>query len=382
MRSEPISVNPKILTWARSRAGLDTVSLARKLSVSSEKLEKWEAGEVAPTFRQAQKFAHHTSIPLGYLFLDNPPAESFPVADFRTVGSEYHNRMSPELVDTVKIILQRQEWYRDYLIDNGSERLSFVKSVTIDEPVEQVVGVIRKLLDVPKIPTSGTHDDFYRKLISKIEDVGVLVMRGSFVGNSRNKKLNVEEFRGIAVSDEFAPVIFINENDSLGAKIFTLLHEFAHILLGESGISDIEKDNHRKSEKFCNAVAAEFLCPEISFKQLWNEKESLEQNLTLLAKNYRVSKWVIARRALDFKIINNLEYTKFINNSIEQFKEQNKKEGGKISFYKVQPGRVSKKFTNAVLSETLSGRMLLRDASFLIGIRPEKIQVFARKVGF
>lgn len=186
-----------------------------------------------------------------------------------------------------------------------------------------------------KIPTSGTHDDFYRKLISKIEDVGVLVMRGSFVGNSRNKKLNVEEFRGIAVSDEFAPVIFINENDSLGAKIFTLLHEFAHILLGESGISDIEKDNHRKSEKFCNAVAAEFLCPEISFKQLWNEKESLEQNLTLLAKNYRVSKWVIARRALDFKIINNLEYTKFINNSIEQFKEQNKKEGGKISFYKV-----------------------------------------------
>ena len=376
-----IQVNPEVLTWARSRAGLDSVSLARKLQISQEKLEKWEAGEEFPTFKQAQKFAHRTFIPFGYLFLDAPPEESLPIADFRTLGSGYRDKMSPELADTVKIIRQRQEWYREYLIENGAGKCSFVRSVTIEEPVKETVNKIRNLLNIQASPTSGTYEDFYRTLISRIEDAGVLVIRGSFVGNNTHRKFNVEEFRGIAISDEFAPVIFINENDSLGARIFTLLHEFAHILLGESGISDIRRENHRKSEKFCNAVAAEFLCPEISFRQFWKEDESFEQNLALLAKTFRVSQWVVARRALDLGFIKDPIYIKFINDSIEQFKKQDKKEI-KLPYYQTLSGRVSRKFTMAILSEALSGRMLLRDASFLIGVPPERISVLAGKVGF
>ncbi len=380
MKATTIRINPSILTWARSRAELDLLSLAQKLKVSEDVLEKWEAGIENPTFKQAQNFAHHTFIPLGYLFLDSPPEEKLPITDFRTVDSTYHQKMSPDLIDTIKIILQRQEWYRDYMIENGFEKLSFIGTINLNMTVKNTVDQIRKLLELQNVPTKGTFDDYFRTLVSRIENIGVLVMRGSVVGNSKNRKLNVEEFRGIALADTFAPVIFINENDSLGARIFTLLHEFTHILLGESGVSDIDRRNHRNSEKFCNAVAAEFLCPETVYKKLWNDNESLEQNLSLLAKKFRVSKWVIARRALDFNFINEDTYNEFIRKSIEEFNNLKKKDIA-ISFYNLQPGRVSKKFAGAVVSEALSGRMLLRDASMLIGIKPEKMHVFARKAG-
>ena len=110
-------INPAMLTWARERAQLSLDVLAKKIKVSAEKLQNWETGEKPPTFRQAQYFAKVTHIPFGYLFLEQPPVEEFPIPDLRAVDGVVPQQPSSELRDIVVLMTQRMDWYRDYLLE-------------------------------------------------------------------------------------------------------------------------------------------------------------------------------------------------------------------------------------------------------------------------
>ncbi len=370
-------VNPSLMSWSRRRAGLTEADVAQSLPVKEEKVLAWEAGESSPTFRQAQQWASLAHIPFGYLFLQEPPKDQLPLPDLRTVSSTPPGKPSVDLLDTVRDVLRKQEWYLEYLKGAESTPLPFVGKFSATSRIADVVADIRYTIGHSESDTRVQSDEYLRQLIAGADDAGIMVMRSGTVAGNTHRKLDVGEFRGFAISDKFAPVVFINLADAPAARIFTLLHELAHIWIGSSGISSVAPTNSRKEEIFCNAVAGEFLVPQAKLTQLWPVATDLTQVLAKLSSHFCVSKLVIARRACDLGFISRDEYNTYYVDELNAYRAH-KGSGG--SYYRTAAARNSKRFSQAVLSETLSGRLLLRDAGKLLGMQPAKIKTFAEKV--
>lgn len=374
--AEQALINPRIISWARERAGLSEDSLAKKLSIKdTKKILEWEAGEAKPTFRQAQKIASATNIPFGYLFLIDPPQESLPIPDLRTVGNKHHEELSIEVKDIIKQVIAKQEWYKDYLIKLEAPRLAFIGKFSTKDSINEVVQDIRTTINV-EIPTKGSWEDYYKNLIKGAENARILVMRSGIVGNNTRRKLQVSELRGFAISDDIAPVIFINSSDAPTARLFTFIHELAHLWIGKSGISDLSP-SHLEEEKFCNSVAGEFLVPKKYFFKLWKPEERLISNLTNISSALHVSKLVVAKRALDCNVIDASTYWAYYHKELNDFRNI---KGGQGDFNTNAGAKNSRLFSSAVVAEALSGRMLLRDAGNLLGVQPSNIRTYARKL--
>ncbi len=368
-------INPKILTWARARAGFSEDLLAHKANVAIEKVIAWENGTDKPTFIQAQKLANAMHTPFGYFFLSEPPYEKLLIPDLRTVGSRAIREVSPELREIVKDITLKQEWYKEYLKAQGEKDLPFVASFKSSDRVTDVVQDIKRTLNI-NLPIEGSWDDYQKKIISAAENAGILVMRSGVVANNNKRKINVNEVRGFAISDPMAPVIYINSSDAPPARLFTLIHELAHIWIGSSGISDIT-NHHSKEESFCNQVAGEFLVPKKEFNETWNFDQAFDENLRAIAVKFHVSTLVAAKRAFDLNVITKEMYNQFYEEAITKFK--NTKSGGG-SYYSTVKAKNGALLSNAVVTEALSGRLLLRDAGRLLNIQPSKITTFASKL--
>jgi Zn-dependent peptidase ImmA (M78 family)/DNA-binding XRE family transcriptional regulator len=367
-------INPTILTWSRQRAGLSTQQLARKLPVKLESIERWESGETRPTFLQAQKWASIAHIPFGFLFLPQPPVEKLPLPDLRTVGGAAPESPSLNLLDTVKDSIRKQEWYIDYLRDNERAPLLFVGRYTHRSPLKAVVKDMRLTLGVNPEASRLDYESYSRALIKAAESIGVLVMRSGIALGNTHRKLEVGEFRGFAISNEYAPVVFVNSSDAPTARLFTLIHELAHIWIGSSGVSDGNSAAGREEEQFCNAVAGEFLAPEEQFRPRWNAEVSWEENLAPLSTRFHISKLAIGRRALDLGLITQPQYSEYYRRDLKAFQD---KQGGAGNYYTNTAAKNSSRLSKAVLNEALSGRLLLRDAGRLLGVQPAKLRKLA-----
>ncbi|MFI3123259.1 MAG: ImmA/IrrE family metallo-endopeptidase, partial [Methylococcales bacterium] len=218
------------------------------------------------------------------------------------------------------------------------------------------------------------YEDFFNLLSERAENIGILVFRNGIVKTNTHRCLSVSEFRGFAIADSYAPVIFINGKDSDAAWMFTFAHELAHIWLGESGVSDIpDKQNvvDQKLEQYCNQIAAEFLTPTKQFLREWDRLP--EPKIEALAKEFKVSQWVIARRALNLRKISWDEYVAKIN---DNKKRQPAKSGG--NFYLSVPIRNSKRITRAIINTAMSGNMMLREAASLLNMKPDVVMKMGR----
>ncbi|QAY89721.1 ImmA/IrrE family metallo-endopeptidase [Pseudomonas sp. ACM7] len=370
-------VNPSLLTWSRERAGLSTEQVAKKLPVKPDRVEEWEAGETKPTFLQAQKWASLAHVPFGFLFLQQPPVEQLPLPDLRTVGGVAPQRPSLELLDTVRDSIRKQDWYLEYLQHQEHQPLVFVGRFNSRSQVAEVVDDIRRILGVNPDVARLDYDKYSRALIEAAEAAGILVMRSGIALGNTHRKLEVSEFRGFAISNAYVPVVFVNSSDAPTARLFTLLHELAHIWIGSSGVSDGNTANGRDEERFCNAVAGEFLAPEAQFRALWNADVNWEDNLAPLATRFHISKLAIGRRALDLGYINQAQYSAYYRIILKAFQD---KEGGAGDYYRNSTAKNSPRLSKAVLTEAMSGRMLLRDAGHLLGVQPAKLRTLASKI--
>jgi Zn-dependent peptidase ImmA (M78 family)/transcriptional regulator with XRE-family HTH domain len=372
-------INAQMLGWARMRSGIALADFAQKCHVDIDRLLAWESGQTALTFSQAMHYAEKAHIPFGYLFLSTPPEDGLPIPDLRTLDGQGVQHPSAELLDLIKLMLQRQEWYKDYLKQHLSESNPLVGRFGVSDGVSAIVQDMRKHLNIGEHPERGHWEDYYRDLVKRIEALGILVMRQAWLGHF-SRPLKIEEFRGFAIVDDLAPMIFINHADAMGARLFTLIHELCHIWIGQSGLSDGSTRTQRQDEVLCNAVAAELLVPEQEFRTLWNDQfESWQANLPALEAHFHVSTWVLARRALTLDFITHEEYGLFIGAKVKAHKN---KEGSGPSYYAMKKAQISMAFSKAVVMEALSGQLLLREASALLGgIKPDKIAHFARELG-
>lgn len=370
-------INPAILSWSRQRAGLSEVQVAKGLMVKLERLKEWEGGQSLPSFNQAQKWAVIVQVPFGYLFLTVPPPEHLPLPDLRTVGGVFPDKPSLNLMDTVRDVLRKQDWYLEYLQDHEHSPLAFVGSFNSRSPIKEVVADIRRVLGVTDAFARMGYEDYVRALVSGAEEAGILVMRSGVALGNTHRKLDVSEFRGFAISNPMAPVVFINSADAPTARLFTLMHELAHIWIGSTGVSDGCSQSARQEEAFCNAVAGEFLAPEVVFRAHWDSDVHWEENLGTLAGRFRVSALVISRRALDLGYISNDQYGAYYRRILQEYRD---KDGSGGDYYRTAFIRNSTRLSKAVLAEAQSGRILLRDAGKLLGVQPAKLKTYGMKL--
>jgi len=371
-----VEVKPELLRWARERAGFALEVLARAFP----QIAAWERGEVLPTLKQIERFANATHTPIGYLFLPKPPIEHVPIPDFRTVKNEHVQRPTPDLLDTVYICQQRQEWYRDFARSTGEDALSFVHSVTLKSDIVATAANIRRKLgfEIEERRKMATWTDALRRFIEQADTIGVLVMVNGVVGNNNRRILDPEEFRGFALSDDLAPLVFINGADTKAAQMFTLAHELAHVWLGESALSDVEpvSSPSHEVEVWCNRVAAEVLVPLAILKAEYRKSNDLTVETERLARHFKVSTLVILRRIHDAGGLTQQQLWKAYHEELKRLRALPKGSGG--DFYLTQSARVSKRFARALVTSALEGQTLHRDAFRLLGF--SKLETF-RELG-
>jgi len=361
-----VEVKPELLRWARERSGIDSDALARRFP----QLEDWENGKALPTLRQLEQFAKVTHAPVGYLFLQEPPIELVPIPDFRTVANVHIDHPSPDLLDTVYLCQQRQDWYRDYARSVGEAPLVFVGSASLTSDIEATAAGIRSALgfDVEERRQLPTWTEALRRFIEQADALGVLVMVSGVVGSNNRRKLDPDEFRGFALSDDHAPLVFVNGTDTKAAQMFTLAHELAHIWLGQSALSDIgpiSVPSHRV-EAWCNQVAAELLVPLIILRDEYRRGEELRGALDRLARRFKVSTLVILRRIFDAGGLTRDRLRQAYEEELTRLREMPRGGGG--DFYLTQAARVGKRFARALVVSTLEGQTLHRDAFRLLGL--------------
>ncbi len=376
-----VPVNPNMLRWARERAGQDLENLQKKFP----KIAEWERGESRPTLKQLERFARAVHVSFGLLFLDTPPEESLPLPDFRTLPGP-RQRPSPDLLDTIYLCEQRQEWYRNYVRSLGESPVAFVGAATLRDKPQEIAAKIRDLLgfDVEARRKMPSWEQALRVFIEQAEDSGILVMRSGVVGNNPHRKLNPEEFRGFAISDTFAPLIFINGADTKAAQMFTLAHEIGHLWLGQSGVSDASPTvfPEERQERWCNQVAAELLVPTATLQAHYRPQADLPKEIRRLARIFKVSTLVVLRRIFDTGALEKEIFWNVYQADADRLRNLASRGTGGGDFYRTLNARISKRFAEAVVLSTLEGQTLFRDAFQMLGVRKqETFDKFAHSLG-
>jgi len=369
-----LSISRPVLEWAADRLGTTVSGLAEDFAAPS-RAERFVRGELTTT--QAVALAKKTGIPFGFLFLNEPPKlERREIPDLRqTPSAEPLGDAFFELLDDIDA---KVAWFRQQLRADGISGPDFVGRFSTSRATPAAVArdIVRTLsldeIDRGKVPN---YEELFRLLSRGLEDAGILVFRSGVAKGNPHKPLPVTEFRGFAIADKEVPVVFVNGRDSPAAWIFTLMHEAAHIWVGVSGVSDSSASNAQKpkgAEAFCNQVAAEVLTPEKEFKRSWENLEG-EDAIPALARHFRVSRLVVARRALDFGFISKARYDEVASASIPSKKQS----GGNP--YATIPIRSSKRFTSAVLNSAVAGETLLKEAARLLNSTPGTVMELHRR---
>lgn len=363
-----VSVQAAVLQWARVRSGLPLDIVQSKFP----RFDAWKSGEVQPTLKQLETFARATRTPLGMLLLPEPPDLELPIPDFRTVGDQAVSTPSPELLDTVYSMQRRQDWLREYLSESDADPLTFVGSANPNANSVDVAARIRAALKIQHgwAQESPTWGDALRVLRGAIEDARIFPVLNGVVGNNTHRKLDPQEFRGFTLVDEYAPLIFVNGADAKGAQMFTLAHELAHLWIGAEGVSNLEDTLPIDTavEVFCNKVAAEFLIPAAELAAIWAGVSNAAEPFQVLARRFKVSPIVAARRAWDLAFITQARFFEFYQayEDDDRRVRSTAKDGG--DFYANQNTRVGKRFARLVNRAAREGKLLYRDAYDLTGL--------------
>jgi len=373
--SPRVKITPSLLKWARERSLLDFNTLARKTGVKPEVLQSWEQGETAPTYRQAEKLAHALHIPFGYLFLSQPPFAPSAVPDFRRLPESQIGRFSPELESVLNDAKRKQAWLHEWRVEEGFSPLPFIGKFSPEDSPQTVAEQIRSVLDLPSPTAKGLYswNEHLQKLVKHAEKAGIAVIRNGVVLSDNRRPLSVEEFRGFNLPDNYAPVIFINAQDSIAGQIFTLAHELGHLWIGEGGISNpLTSDNPletSETERFCNRVAAELLIPQNLFLEHWpSGTTTIPEILNAaqqLAREFKVSAPAVLLRACE---LNRLDAPLFRAAYEEIYRQviplRKKTSGG--NFYATWQARNSQTVVTEVLQALRQGKILYRDAARLL----------------
>lgn len=390
-RDPIVQINPEVLRWAVERSRIPREHLTKRF----KRLPEWERGASGPTYSQMHKLADTIRVPSGYLLMSAPPNEKLPVEDLRTFSGGGTQRNSADLMETVYSCKTRQNWYRDFSKDTDATKPDFVGSVTTKESPAEVAERMHIALDVRHntLWNFGSDDEARRLLIKKMDSAGVLIMSSGVVGNNTRRQLCPDEFRGFALSDRYAPVVFVNRNVTASEQLFTLATKLAHIWINSSVISNKRSVDDEKSsakDDWCTKVAENFLATLQSSRKLSLYRNIPKRSVQISylldtpgdfhnvsyfhspVRKKRSYEDIFANMSMSL-IERNLEDSD--NTTIEDKKSLR-------GFYPALISRVGMRFARAVVSRCLEGKMPYQDAYKMLGVSSkEKLVEIRRHIG-
>lgn len=366
------NINKEIIEWAIVRNG----NSLKDFFAKNPNVESWTKGEKFPTVKQLEDFTHKVHVPFGYMFLQTPPEENIPAPFFRTGSKKHTNKVSLNVFHTLQIIQDRQNWLTEYLEELNFPDLDFVGKFNLKDDFLTMVNDIRNVLKLEpdwanKLDTWEQALDY---LTNRIEEAGIIVTFNGIVGTNTKRTIDANECRGFVLVNKKAPFLFVNASDAKTAQMFTLIHELAHVWLGESAGFDnrnlLPADD--PIEILSDKIAAELLVPEIFFINKWKET----QDFRSLSRIFKVSRLVIARRALDLHLITKTEFLAFYRQQMAEynFKKENRNSGG--DFYATAKKRISLRFAAFVNNAVSENRLLYRDAYKLTNLKGDTYKKF------
>lgn len=354
MSTAVVDIKPGMLEWISRQYEFNNLDMNLQ-----KRLNNWLNGSQKPTFAQLQEICKKLHIPVGYLFLDTPPNEKLDILEYRTIKSEGIAEISNNLQDTVTEMEMIQDWMKQYLLENDHGPFPYgIKNMNKGE-------IVKSLYVDAGIPVrwfekcSDVRDAFayFREFFSAL---GITIMMNGVVGNNTHRKLSLDEFRAFTLFDDYAPLIFINGADSYNGKLFSLLHEVAHVWCGKDNLyNDVPGGSHHVSalEKVCNAVAAEILVPNNIFKQEW-QRNYVENHVTRTiedtAKFFRCGPMVITRRAYNNHFITYADYLKITKILCDSFKVSQHQDGGG-NYYNTIKTRIDHRFFQCLANSVQRG---------------------------
>jgi len=377
-----------ILKWARKNSLLSIEEAAKKLNLkddkklsAAEKLIAYESGK-EPSRSLLLRMSKQYHQPLLVFYLDKQPIIGDRGEDFRTLPDQFDETENVNVDVLIRDIKARQSTIREALIDADEEiKLEFIGRHKIEDGVMRVVQTIRDTLnmELDDYRNQPNYKEAFRYLRQKIERIGVFVLLKGNLG-SYHSNIALTAFRGFALSDDIAPFIVINDQDSESAWAFTLIHETAHLILGKTGISGFYVE--MSIEKFCNEVASEFLLPQIEFekfKPIKNDFENLKVEISEYAFSKKLSSTHIAYRLhrrgnIDESVwlqLRNFYHNKWLEKQKRE-RDKNKQREGGPDYYVIKNYKLGS-LVELVQRLTYAGTLTTTKAGMLLDIKPLKV---------
>ena len=375
-RGNRIEVKREIYEWAIKESQKDFEEIKARFN----KIEDWIAQSSHPTFRQLEELANFLKVPFGYMFLNKPPKTNVIDTEFRRIGNKIPN-MSKNLKDTIYDMSRKQNWISEYRKVNGWNKV--IPDSFSDLDISDYFEFAKKAKDFLGLDEYW-YDNFndnriaYNFLRDKIENKGILVMQSGIVGTNTRRKLDLNEFRGFMLYDDLAPLIFINTNDSQTGKIFTLIHEYIHILFGEDDIF-LDKDLDNKLEREVNSITAEFLMPKSHIETLWDEDDKSLNQIEKISKVFNVSKLSLAIRLRELGLIEQHLVNKVINLTEKDLKNKLRNSNGG-DYYNTIKSRYSRNFLETVILGAESGDISYTYAFKLLDVKGKTYDVLKERM--
>ena len=305
-----VEVNPEIIKWAIETSGWTAEELSKRLKVSEESIKTWLIGEKNPTLRQLENLAKYVKRPLSVFFLPTPPREKPLPRDYRMLPKK-EGTFSRETILAIRLARRLQKIAKSLLENLGISTKPNVRHVNIEDNPLEIARECRKDFGIDEEVQKKWRDAYetFNFLRKKIENLNIFVFQIS---------MPVEDARGFTLADEEPFIIVINSKEKIEPRLFTLIHEFGHVLLKESGIdlpeeslTLFEKIEVNKIEKWCNDFASEFLFPRSVAKRLFEENRAVlfeKETLRKLSRNYKISKTMILYNMVKLKYLPKEKY--------------------------------------------------------------------------
>lgn len=363
--------NLDILKWAREDLNLTSGFVAAKFKKPEAEIIAWENGEQSPTYIQLERLAYEIyKIPLATFFLNEPPKVDSINKDFRTIPNDIIAGISYK----TRLALRKGKFLQNALYElysgenqSASPIFRILKISTSEEP-GKVAALISDSLEL-KETRGGKYSNYYvyfNYLRDKVEDGGVFTFQQQ-----------LEDDRAFCLYDPEFPIIILNSGDSITGKIFSLIHELVHIILGDNNITTDYRNHfytHDSTEVFCNKVASEVILPnELLFADpiitqntngIWNENE-----MRHLSIKYCVSREVILSEMVDKGLIPRTEYEPTVS---KWEKEKGAQQSGG-NYYVNQISKFGRNYIESVLMKYRNGLITDSQVGDYISIKPGNI---------
>ena len=372
-----VEINPKLLKWAFDSAGWKKEELIKALGISEKVFDGWLSGSVSPTIKQLEDISKKTKRPLASFFLPKPPVEAPTPKDYRSLPDK------KDVFDRKTLFAIRKARYLQEISNELSLNINKninldLKRATINDNPQKAAEKYRELFNLSierQEKFKSKPHEFYNYLRDELENFNVFSFQIS---------MPIEDARGFALADKYPMIMVVNSADDIKPRIFTLIHELGHILLGETSIDMPDLENQDAIERWCNNFSAAFLMPRPLLVRLFEEHKSELKDgkiLNYISNKYNISKSMFLYNLTKNNYISIQDYKNFLNAVYKEEKKKPSSGGGGQKQYSKCISALGKKFVSLVADNLEKEQITTNDALSYLSVKSRNLDKVISRTG-